>query len=96
MLERLVQRCEFSDATVVTADVPNGVACTDLLDDPPTGWMALDSPEAVAAGAAWLSAGLTTELRMPPSIVPPEPNLAINPLHPDAARIVAGDPAILA
>ena len=52
MLERLVQRCEFADATVVTADVPNGVACTDLLDDPPTGWMVLDSPEAVAAVAA--------------------------------------------
>ncbi len=95
MLERLVQRRGFGDAMVVTADVPDDLAVTDLLADPPPGWMALGSPEAVAAGAAWLRAGRTALLRIPSSLVPSEPNYAINPVHPDAARIVIGPPAPL-
>lgn len=92
MLERLVQRRGFGSAMVVTADVPDGVACTDLLEKPPLGWMALGSPEAVATGATWLRAGLTALLRVPSVIAPTEANYVVNPLHADAARIVVGDP----
>ncbi len=95
MLERLVQRAGFGSAMVVTAHAPDDMAVTDLLDAPPHGWMALGSPEAVAAGAAWLRAGVTALLRVPSALVPSEPNFAINPAHPDADRIVATDPVPL-
>lgn len=95
MLERLVQRGVIGSAMVVMAEVPEDVAVTDLLGAPPPGWMALGSPEAVAAGAAWLRAGATALLRVPSVLVPSEPNYAINPAHPDAARIAISEPVPL-
>lgn len=92
MLERLVQRRVFGNTLVVEADAPDDMAWTDLLAAPPPGWRALGSPEAVAAGAAWLREGRTALLRVPSALVPREPNWVINERHPDAAHIRAGTP----
>ena len=95
MLERLVQRRALGQTLVVAAEVPDVLAWTDLLERPPSGWRALGSPEAVAAGAAWLREGRTALLRVPSALVPQEPNWVVNVRHPDAARIVASAPEAL-
>lgn len=95
MLERMVQRGELAGTLLIEADVPGDVPWTDLLAAPPLGWRALGSPEAVAAGHAWLEAGQTALLRVPSAIVPREPNWMINPSHPDADRIGVKPPEIL-
>lgn len=92
MLERLVQRRAFGNTLVVEVVVPDDLAWTDLLAAPPPGWRALGSPEAVAAGQAWLREGRTALLRVPSALVPREANWAINVGHPEAARIQAGTP----
>jgi RES domain-containing protein len=90
MLERLVQRSNLTRMPIVDAFVPDDLASADLMNDPPPNWRALDSPEAVAAGGAWLAERRTAVLRVPSAIVPREANYAIDPVHPDAARIVVG------
>jgi RES domain-containing protein len=95
MLERLVQRRSLGGTLVVEAIVPDAMPWTDLLEAPPTGWRALGSPEAVAAGEAWLREGRTALLRVPSALVPREPNWMINVLHPDARRIRASAPELL-
>jgi RES domain-containing protein len=90
MLERLVQRRELGGTLVVEAESPDDIPWADLLQAPPLGWRALGSPEAVAAGEAWLREGRTALLRVPSALVPREPNWVINVRHPDARRIEAG------
>jgi RES domain-containing protein len=92
MLERLVQRRNFGATLVVEALVPDDLPVEDLMDRPPPGWRALGSPEAVAAGAAWLAGGRSALLRVPSALVPREANYVLNPAHPDAARIRVGPP----
>jgi RES domain-containing protein len=92
MLERLVQRRALGNALIVEALVPDEMPWTDLLETPPVGWRALASPEAVAAGEAWLREGRTALLRVPSALVPREPNWVINIHHPHAARIEATMP----
>jgi len=90
MLERLVQRRNLGNTLVVRAEVPDDVTWEDLMLAPPRGWQALGSPEAAAAGGAWVAAGRTALLRVPSSLVPTEPNWVVNSRHPDAARIKVG------
>jgi RES domain-containing protein len=87
MLERLVQRHNLRGTILVEADVPDDIEMDDLMTNPPENWRALGSPEAQAAGAAWVVAGRTPVLRVPSALVPREPNYVINPAHPDAAVI---------
>ena len=95
MLERLVQRRSLGQTLLVVAEVPDDVPWTDLLDEPPTGWRSLGSPEAVAAGAAWLQQRKTALLRVPSALVPREPNWMINVEHSDSARISVGRPEMI-
>ena len=44
-------------------------------------------PALQALGGAWAKAGAAAVLRVPSVVVPAEPNLLINPAHPDAGRI---------
>jgi RES domain-containing protein len=92
MLERLVQRRNLGGTLVVEAEVPEGIAIDDLMAAPPPGWRLLGSPEAAAAGGAWLAARRTTLLRVPSAVVPREANYLVNPAHPDATRIRVGAP----
>ncbi|MFL5334388.1 MAG: RES family NAD+ phosphorylase [Geminicoccaceae bacterium] len=95
MLERLVQRRALGNTLLVEATVPDDIEWTDLLAAPPTGWRALGSPEAIAAGEAWLKEGRTALLRVPSALVPREPNWVVNIRHPDAVRIQVGAPEAL-
>lgn len=92
MLERLVQRRNLGGTLLVEAEVQDDLAIDDLLAAPPPGWRVLGSPEAVAAGGAWLAAGRTALLRVPSAVVPREANYLVNPVHPDAARLRVGAP----
>jgi RES domain-containing protein len=92
MLERLVQRRNLGGTLLVEAEAPDDLAVEDLMSAPPPGWCVLGSPEAVAVGGAWLSAGRTALLRVPSAVVPREANYLVNPAHPDAARLRVGAP----
>lgn len=92
MLERLVQRRDLGGTLLVEAEIPDDLAWDDLMADPPIGWRALGSPEAVAAGAAWAKAGRTALLRVPSALVPREANWVLNPRHKEAARVRAAAP----
>lgn len=96
MLERLVQRNNLARTLIVEAVVPDDLTLTDLMDEPPPNWRALDSPEAALTGGQWLAERRTAVLRVPSAIVPREPNYVINPAHQDAARIqvMAPDPLV--
>ena len=96
MLERLVQRRNLHDTLLVEAEAPDDLPFEDLMGTPPHGWDSLGSPEAAAAGAAWATAGRTALLRVPSVLVPREANWVVNPRHPDAARIRARKPMVLA
>lgn len=95
MLERLVQRRNLGDTVMVEADVPDDLAIEDLLDQPPPNWRALGSPEAAAAGGAWVASGRTSLLRVPSALVPREANYLVNPAHPDTSRIRVSAPVAL-
>lgn len=95
MLERLVQRRALGRTLLVEASIPD-LPFEDLLHAPPIGWQALGSPEAVAAGEAWLRAGRTALLRVPSVLVPREANFVVNPRHAEAARITVTAPEPLA
>jgi len=92
MLERLVQRRNLNGTMLVEAMVDDNIPIEDLLDNPPSNWRALGSPEAQAAGAYWVVGGRAALLRVPSALVPREPNYVINPAHPDAARIRPREP----
>jgi RES domain-containing protein len=92
MLERLVQRRNLAGTLLVAAEAPDDLAVEDLMAALPPGWRVLGSPEAVAAGGAWLAAGRTALLRVPSAVVPREANYLVNPAHPDAARLRVGVP----
>lgn len=92
MLERLVQRRNLGATVVVEADAPSEIAIEDMMQRPPANWRALASPEAAAAGGAWLAARRTALLRVPSALVPREANYLINPAHPDAKRITVSQP----
>jgi len=95
MLERLAQRRDLGNTLLVEAEVPAGLMVEDLLVSPPPNWRALGSPEAVAAGGAWLVSGRTPLLRVPSALVPREANFLVNPSHPDASRIVVHPAEVL-
>lgn len=92
MLERLVQRSNLAGTLLVEAVVPDDIAIEDLMPSPPLGWRELGSPAAMAAGGEWLASRRATLLRVPSALVPREANYLINPLHPDAARILPSSP----
>ena len=92
MLERLVQRRTLGRTVLVEAQVPADLAVEDWMHDTPANWRALGSPEAAAAGGAWLAACRTPLLRVPSALVPREANYLVNPAHPDSSRIAVGTP----
>ena len=76
---------------LVRIDIPDDVwAARDVLAPLPGGWDAIPAGiSARAAGDAWVAASATAVLQVPSVIVPDESNILINPLHGDAAAIVA-------
>lgn len=75
---------------LVRIDVPDDVWAARHVLAPPVGWDALPAGMiSVQAGEAWLMSNASALLVVPSVIVPEESNVLINPLNPDAARIVA-------
>ena len=77
---------------LVRIDVPDAVwSARQILPRPPSlGWNAI--PEGMVSrgiGSSWLSAAATALLLVPSVIIDEEDNVLINPLHPDAGRLVA-------
>lgn len=76
---------------LVRIDVPDAVwNARQVLDPLPGGWDAIPAGLAArTAGDAWIASGASALLLVPSVIVPDEYNMLINPLHGDAAAIVA-------
>jgi RES domain-containing protein len=75
---------------LVRIDVPDDVWAARQVLTPPVGWDALPAGMiSVQAGDDWLLSKASAMLVVPSVIVPEESNVLINPLHSDAARIVA-------
>ena len=75
---------------LVRIDVPDDVWAARHVLSPPMGWDALPAGMvSVEAGEAWLLAKASALLVVPSVVVPEESNVLINPLHADAARVVA-------
>ena len=75
---------------LVRIDVPDDVWTARQALTAPVGWDAMPAGmTSVQAGADWLLSTASALLVVPSVIVPEESNVLINPLHPDAARLVA-------
>jgi RES domain-containing protein len=76
---------------LLTVDVPNGVAVEDLSEADLAARVAdwrYASDDTRTLTRAWFGERHTALLRVPSAIVPVAFNYLLNPLHPDAARIV--------
>jgi RES domain-containing protein len=96
LLEKLVHagRTQLAGAHHAAAIViPDDLALEVLEPATLPGWDAEDSAAARGYGDAWHS-GLRTAVLVVPSLPgqPVERNFIINPAHPDARRIVVGEP----
>lgn len=73
----------------VVADVPDGVTLERHdAHALPAGWDAENSSSARGFGDRWLQEARTAILLVPSVVARPEWNALVNPLHPDAARLV--------
>src|SRR5206468_8323961 len=76
---------------LVEFSIPDALwANATSLPAPPVGWDAIPTGKvSLDVGDAWLKANRSAVLVVPSVIVAEESNVLINPLHPDARRIVA-------
>ena len=77
------------DLVAEEIDIPDGLPMADWRPgNLPERWREeAGKPALQAMGGAWARAGASGVLRVPSVIVPAEPNVLINPAHPDAGRI---------
>lgn len=76
----------------VVAEIPADVAIEVLsVETLAAGWDASDSRTAREVGDRWLSDLRSAVLLVPSVVARQEMNAIVNPLHPDAARIVVSD-----
>lgn len=78
---------------LVRIDIPDDVwRSAESLDvrTAPVGWDALPAGRAsINYGSTWLASRRSACLRVPSIVTPEESNVLLNPLHPDAGRIIA-------
>lgn len=75
---------------LVHVEVPDDVWAARFVVTPPVGWDATPAGMvSIQVGEEWLNSKASALLVVPSVIVPEENNVLINPLHPDATRIVA-------
>ncbi len=79
---------------VVVADVPDDIALERAgPDDLPAGWDAVNDPRtARGLGDRWLADLRSAVLIVPSVVARLEWNVLVNPMHPDAARLVVPAP----
>lgn len=96
MLEKLAQlgttRIPRYQASV-TITIPVGLTVeAHEADQLPVGWNASDYEISQAVGEKWLIAQKAVVLIAPSILFPVEHNVVLNPSHPQAARILVGEP----
>ena len=81
-----------SDLSLVPADIPAGLAITELsIAALRADWRSLPAPDALAQiGTSWASRLESAVLSVPSAIVPEERNYLLNPAHPRFGKIVFG------
>lgn len=79
---------------VVVADVPDDIALDRAgPDDLPAGWGAVNDPRTARGfGDRWLADLRSAVLIVPSVVARLEWNVLVNPMHPDAARLVVSAP----
>jgi RES domain-containing protein len=91
-LEVLVHanKANLPEHAAIALEVPNDLAVhAPSLSELPSNWRDRDAPQSTREfGDAWLERGTEALLRVPSVVVPDEANYLLNPIHPDAARIV--------
>lgn len=76
----------------ITITIPAGLTVQAYDSDGlPDGWNASDYGVSQAVGDKWLNARKAVALVVPSVLFPVEHNVVVNPSHPQAARIVAGE-----
>jgi RES domain-containing protein len=96
MLEKLAQlgttRIPRYQASI-TITIPAGLTVeAHKADQLPAGWNASDYEIGQALGEKWLAAQKAVALIVPSVLFPIEHNVVLNPSHPQAARILVGEP----
>jgi RES domain-containing protein len=84
----------FIDVVLVIAEIPDS-GIERVHDALPPDWRRTPPPQStVRLGDAWLDRMTAPALLVPSVVVPREPNLMVNPLHPDAGgiRVLAVEP----
>lgn len=77
----------------VVAEIPFNVEVETLpVELLKTGWDESDSSIAVDSGDRWLQKMSSAVLLVPSVVAREEMNVIVNPLHPEAARIIVSDP----
>jgi RES domain-containing protein len=73
----------------VAAEVPDGLSAKALApEDLPRNWRDYPAPPALQRmGDAWIRADESVILRVPSVVIPREPSVLLNPLHPDFAKV---------
>jgi RES domain-containing protein len=94
-LERFVHvdpDLEPTDLLAIPLEIPDRVAIEVVsVEHLPEGWRTFPPPPALAAiGERWFRASSTPVLSLPSVVIPQERNFAVNPAHPDFARILVG------
>ena len=74
----------------IAAVIPAGVSYEVFQPAAYVGWNAAVQMVAKRFGSIWLREARSAVLIVPSVIAPMEDNVLVNPLHPDAARIVPG------
>ena len=96
MLEMLVQDQPLRARYVmIEARIPSAVSIDRVrVDDLPSDWREIGARGKLQAiGAEWARKRSTAVLTVPSTIVPPESNYLLNPLHADFKRIKIGKPS---
>lgn len=77
----------------VIAEIPKGVSVKILEESTlPQDWDSENSASARAVGDQWLSEARSAVLIIPSVIAKLDRNALINPLHPDAKKLIVSDP----
>jgi RES domain-containing protein len=77
----------------VIAEIPKGVSVETLEESTlPQGWDSENSASARAVGDQWLLEARSVVLIIPSVIAKLDRNALINPLHPDAKKLIVADP----
>ncbi len=79
--------------TSITITIPAGLTVqAHEADDLPEGWNASDYEVSQAVGDKWLIAQKAVALIVPSVLFSVEHNVVLNPSHPQASRILVGEP----